>query len=41
MKNKKPLVASEREFNAAKIVFASIIGVQILVFIAVIENLLK
>ena len=41
MKNKKPLVASDRELDAAKIVFASIIGVQIIVFIAVINKLLS
>ena len=41
MKNKKPLIASDRELESAKIVFASIIGVQILVFIAVINKLLS
>ena len=41
MKNKKPLIASDRELESAKIVFASIIGVQIIVFIAVIEKLLS
>jgi len=41
MKQNKPLVATQREFDAAKIVFACIIGVQLITFIVIINQLLS
>ncbi len=41
MKNNKPLVASDRELESAQIVFACIIGVQLITFGAIIAELLK
>lgn len=41
MKQNKPLVASDRELDAAKIVFACIVGVQLITFIAIIAELQK
>ena len=41
MKYKKPLVATQREFDAAKIVFACIVGIQLITFIVIINQILS